>query len=389
MEDFITKYNTLIVIIGLIATLLGWLISYMNDIKGKLLLTAVIVSTCVLAFVLYASWTNNKSLFWLSLTIISNLIISFSYHYLFIRKKINKGLIKPKYESLKYKRFEDIKSLKYGFIEYSPFFWKERDTHKGIGIEVLETIFDNKIKLERYKYSYGEDSNWDNIFKDLEERKFDIIITPLFETRSRLYSHNIIYCSPIFYSNIGLYISNDSLNGLDQSKKSFIDAMTFVKKYIDERKWKPEILKGEIAEAIAKKYNLISKIQMPEFSKTKTAKDSDFNSILENMSSGSNEFGDFTFMEVFKAESIIKNNSNIKVTNILKNNELLYPVSFVLRKEDTVLRNLINIRLLELRENGDLRKVILGIANTINIDENSFDEIFIQKYNLDNLTIVK
>ena len=90
MEDFITKYNTLIVIIGLIATLLGWLISYMNDIKGKLLLTAVIVSTCVLAFVLYASWTNNKSLFWLSLTIISNLIISFSYHYLFIRKKINK-----------------------------------------------------------------------------------------------------------------------------------------------------------------------------------------------------------------------------------------------------------------------------------------------------------
>lgn len=76
------------------------------------------------------------------------------------------------------------------------------------------------------------------------------------------------------------------------------------------------------------------------------------------------------------------------MVNILKDNQLLYPVSFVVRKEDTVLRNLINIRLLEMRNTLDdkgvseLENAIKEIATSsdVQISENDFENIFIQKY---------
>lgn len=97
-------------------------------------------------------------------------------------------------------------------------------------------------------------------------------------------------------------------------------------------------------------------------------------------------------MEVFKANSIINKlksaGENLELVNILKDNQLLYPVSFVVRKEDTVLRNLINIRLLEMRNTLDdkgvseLENAIKEIATSsdVQISENDFENIFIQKY---------
>ncbi|GHV71316.1 hypothetical protein FACS189420_5970 [Bacteroidia bacterium] len=54
------------------------------------------------------------------------------------------------------------------------------------------------------------------------------------------------------------------------------------------------------------------------------------------MESESRDSADFTFMEVFKAETL-KDGKPLNAVNILKNKELLYPVSFAVRKEDTVL----------------------------------------------------
>ena len=91
-------------------------------------------------------------------------------------------------------------------------------------------------------------------------------------------------------------------------------------------------------------------------------------------------------MEVFKVESFIK--SGAMVINILKDNQLVYPVSFAIRKEHTVLKNLINLRIMEMRakieanNRNELENVILGVATSsdVGINETTFDKIFLQKY---------
>ena len=117
----------------------------------------------------------------------------------------------------------------------------------------------------------------------------------------------------------------------------------------------------------------------------------DFVNSIKNIATGDKRMEDFTFMEVFKAESIIEND---EVINILKKNELLYPVSFVVRKQDTVLKNLINLRLLEMRstleENtkSELENLIKKIATSdaVQIPEEKFENIFIQSYQFEATT---
>lgn len=91
----------------------------------------------------------------------------------------------------------------------------------------------------------------------------------------------------------------------------------------------------------------------------------------------------------FKANSIINQDkahkNDIKLVNILEDNELLYPVSFVVRKEDTVLRNLINIKLLELRRSGKLEEIIKNVAKGVHISDEEFKNIFVQDYDLNKL----
>ena len=139
-----------------------------------------------------------------------------------------------------------------------------------------------------------------------------------------------------------------------------------------------------------------------------TAGDADFEKVLQKVSRKGKRTGDFIFLEVFKAKNVMKNSSGINVINILKDCELLYPVSFVVKKEDTVLKNFINIRLMEMRDTkandsdnlrcnpayppppldpkiSELEYVIKLQALKSGIEEEEFKDIFIQKYDLNKL----
>lgn len=292
-----------------------------------------------------------------------------------------------------FKRFEAVfskKELTYGFVQYRPFFWKDDVTPKGIGYNLLEKIFYNKVKLKQHKYNKGKDGgNWDDIFSDLVQKKFDIIITPLFETRTRIHKFNVTYCSPLFYSNIGIYVRK---NDFSNERLSFEEAITFLQDKIKKSSWKPEILKGELSELLILKHFKDVSLGVTENIEITPAGDEDFVKVLQDVNSDNISSGQFAFMEVFKANSIINKlksaGENLELVNILKDNQLLYPVSFVVRKEDTVLRNLINIRLLEMRNTLDdkgvseLENAIKEIATSsdVQISENDFENIFIQKY---------
>lgn len=291
---------------------------------------------------------------------------------------------------IKFDRFEFIKSKKeliYGYVEYKPFFWKNELVPNGIGLELLKKIFCdfNDFILKPFNYpARKKGNNWTDVFADLCEKKFDIIMTPLFETRSRLYSYNILYCAPIFYSNIGIYVRKNSFTNCDKMK--FKDALNYLRRKIEDG-WKAESIPGELSESLLTKYELGTIDKTPTEQYIYPATDEDFAKILQNVNRDGGNKGDFVFMEVFKANMIINTYpTEFNLVNILEENQLLYPVSFVVRKEETVLKNLINLRLMELRQNGELEKIIKFEALKVNIKETEFNEIFIQNYDFTKLT---
>lgn len=389
MSNSIKNHEKMIVVLGAIGsaiTIIGFSISYATEMSTKIHITwisAVIIAIALWIYLIYYRIREQKK----EIGILSERV---SHN----EKQINDLKGRPK---TKFDRFETIKKegiLKYGFIQYKPFFWTV-DTldRKGIGKELLGAVFGRDIRLEPYQYPKGKNGgNWKDIFEDLCRKpnpKFDIIITPLFETRSRLYNFDIAFCSPIFYSNIGIYVRADYF---DNHKRSFKDAI----QYIKSQRWTPEVLSGELSELLVEKH-------FPEYHSAEKndnkepASDDDFIKVLRNVNNNNpadkrnNNLGDFAFMEIFKANSIMNqwgSSENFHLVNILKDNELMYPVSFVVRKEDTVLRNLINIRLMDLRESGELEKIIKSVAKEVHIvDEAEFNSIFIQKYNLDSLAV--
>lgn len=290
-----------------------------------------------------------------------------------------------------YRRFEKIKSkreLTYGYVEYKPFFWKkDHFDHKGIGLEVLKKVFSEFDTFELRPYNYPgrkQGNNWSDVFIDLCNKEFDIIMTPLFETRSRLYSYNILYCSPIFYSNIGIYLRKNSFDS--GTKLKFSESLDFLKKRMREDGWRAESIPGELSQTLLEKYGLGRSDPSSTKHALPPASDGDFTKVLVNVNKDGGNNGDFVFMEVFKANMILNSHpGRLNLINILEDDQLLYPVSFVVRKEETVLKNLINIRLLELRKSGELEKIIKNEALKVNIKEEEFNEIFIQSYDFEKL----
>lgn len=298
-------------------------------------------------------------------------------------KEIADLKIKPDPE---YPRFEEVKNRKrltYGFVEYKPFFWKEGLNPRGIGLNVLKSVFEifPNFKLTECNYEGRQDgSNWGSVFTDLSLDKFDIILTPLFETRTRLYSYNIAYCIPLFYSNIGIYAHKERVQL--EKKKNFKEAKQFLLDQIRHSHWQGETIPGEISEILLRKllknYGPNNKANNPPL--ILPATDNDFAKVLKNVND-LNLSSHFVFMEVFKANAIInKHPGKFQLVNILEDNELLYPVSFVVKKKETVLRSLINLRLIELRDSGKLEELIKEETLSAGIKEEEFENIFVQHY---------
>ena len=285
-----------------------------------------------------------------------------------------------------HKRFEYIinRKLKYVAIDYKPFFWKKtiglKDYPQGIGYELMSKIFE-PFDVELIDETPPEGYSWKSIFEDFSEKrrdKLDFIMTPMYETRTRLFNYNVIYSIPLFYSDIGIYVrKNDETKNM---KLAFDDALKFLKEKRDgEEKWDIEFLEGEISEILGKKLikdgDTLSKDQHHSYSYKQ------FKEKLENVSSTKKNTGDIIFMEIFKAQSII-DDEQLDLVNILNDNQLVYPVSFVIHKEETVLRNFINLRIAELRKNGELKRIIKNNALQIDItDEKVIDKVFLQTYN--------
>src|SRR6185436_2241582 len=110
-----------------------------------------------------------------------------------------------KQESRKFERFERINKIVYGHIEYYPlvYYSQKDDFARGIGIRLIEEIFGKTVVSK-----YPNRGRWEELVNKLSAGEYDIVATPLYETRER--SKIVSFCSPIFFSDIGIYIKPNS-----------------------------------------------------------------------------------------------------------------------------------------------------------------------------------
>ncbi len=282
------------------------------------------------------------------------------------------------------KRWEEIleKGIRFGSLYYPPMLDFDSDGDPiGIGIDILKIIFNGKINKEYNKVS------WQNLIKVLYEKdnngKFimDIIATPIFETNER--SKLLSFSLPLFYSEIGLYYNctNEYFKNLET--KAFEQAIDFINNL---NKLNVICIEGELSHRMIKKHfqgNISRIANINELSiqdLLATIIDDTINS-------------DIVFSETYQAEKLIQHklakgeDRFEKLKNLFKERQLLYPVVFAMRREDYVLKNYINLKLIELDGPGsgilDLIKESL-----VSLGENIYDEdlkkYFIREYS--NLT---
>ena len=292
---------------------------------------------------------------------------------------------------IKYKRFEKIDRIIYGHIEYPPLLYYKRSEPNGIGVKLLEKIFEGKIDKERK-------INWNEIETALPERSvptkysIDLIATPLFETKDR--SKKLLFCSPIFFSEVGIYInSKGKLNKHINGKLSFSGAIELIKKFSPELR--AAYIEGEISEKMVNKYFkndkpyesipehkikrfLIKSVEISDLIKAvdKAVDNGNIEPIDINSNVVSDIASDFVFAETYQANNTEAVRSK-SVINILYPKELLYPVSFAVRKEEYILKNYINLKLLELDSNTPYG--ILGIIADVIASSDNRDDLFAER----------
>jgi len=259
-----------------------------------------------------------------------------------------------------YKRFEKIREIKYGFVEYPPLIDHTKNNKiQGIGIDLLKEIFENDktnpIKVQRKRKVKWNEIEQSLYFRTKTGYEIDVIATPLFETNTR--SKQMLFCTPIFFSEVGIYVNQKSLlyEKIGKEKLSLLDAIEKIIAY--DGPINVVCIKGEISQKMFDKY-LKGKIQgKVTYYDTENREISDLiDKLIESKDN------DIVFTERYQAEmsdyTKISIDQDKRVVNILKPHSLHYPVSFALRKGEYALRNLINIKLMSLDRNRILDIII-------------------------------
>jgi ABC-type amino acid transport substrate-binding protein len=242
----------------------------------------------------------------------------------------------------KFKRFEKIDKIVYGHIDYYPLihYSAGNDAPKGIGIRLIEEIFEKRV-VKKYKNKVG----WNDLVSKLSEGVYDIVATPLYETRER--SRVVSFCTPLFFSDIGIYVKHDSqlFEGRRPSNQSFEQVMELLSRLKDVLKL--TAIDGELSGKMILKHLKIRREKVTWLSRDESTVAGLIGAVEDDEMPS-----DVVFAEVFQASQTeaVKSGS---VINLLTPKQLLYPVSFAVRKQEYVLKNFINLKLAEIDEKYD------------------------------------
>jgi len=251
-------------------------------------------------------------------------------------------------EQIPNRRWDTIRNIVYGHIEYTPFLRYEQDKKDpgGFGVYYLNKLLGSP-KLVAAKAEAKRRSSWDSVFDEMAPGVCDVIATPLFATFDR--SSKVRFSSPLFYSNVGLYMNTDAM------APSFLEGLSVqnLTERLKENGYTSTNLqflsiKGEISEKLAMKYagwlvderigqfliaSLLSEIASCKLpSRALFCESYIADQMIEELRRERTEAGGPPFPDV---------------ANVLPAQSILFPVCFAVPYADYELANLLNIRLLQ------------------------------------------
>jgi hypothetical protein len=289
-------------------------------------------------------------------------------------------------------RFEKIKTVTYGIIEFPPItsitrFGAQLDP-KGAAIKyffsTLEKFSQNHLwcKELKFKFNTSNDNSLKNVlsWNDLEnlesawakekelppsQRVYpDIILTPMYMSHTRQQKFN--FCNPIYYADIGCFITKSAIvkAGLH---KGFFENSDFseeqaqkIKLGFTDLKYKLRNMKSTLhTKSIPAEMHdlIINKHIISLYTENIESEQVTDERYVDNIQLLFKEFHreskksrkiDFLFAEVLSNErEIITTNAELRkngdfIINILKNDEMVYPASFIVRDGSETLRRLVN-----------------------------------------------
>ena len=313
--------------------------------------------------------------FWIKLSELRKIY----YRYEGLRKKPPWSYVR--YDKQRRDRWENIGQVRFGHINYPGLLsYDEFNNPRGFGIRMIRELF-NSAQFDRdqeyvdVRPSPGR-SNWRDVLEQLELGNFDVVATPMLETFER--SSMADFTMPMFFSNIGLYISSKAvgagLDGRDGLKKETLDSLVTKLSRRDDTAVDIYYVPGEISEKQGRK--LFDRLTASMKGTVRLVSEGDsIIAMLEQVEAAS-EVIRMAFCESFHVQ-IGKNYEGrpYYLTNVLEVYHILYPVCFAVRNGDYVLRNRLNIGLLKMTAEGD--GIVQRLSDTLKLNKEAVQAHFV------------
>ncbi len=240
-------------------------------------------------------------------------------------------------------RWDDIKVISCSYIVNPPLCYRQTGDNQpqGVGLSFLKFAFPRScINISPVP------TMWDKVIAEIRDGKaseLDTCLSPLYETFER--QRDVVFSAPLFYANIGLYVPASFSDKHGLKNLSFREA----RERLNELKAVVRFggVEGELSAKLARKY-CDDKARIEIFGGELRT---DVTILLNLLVDDPRHRCNTVFFESLLGD-VTEAVKQKKVINILRHKELLYPVGFALRRGDYLLRNLINLKVLEARDNG-------------------------------------
>ncbi len=233
------------------------------------------------------------------------------------------------------KRIQNSKSIRCAFTEYAPFSFIDTKTGEvsGIAIDILNQI----AKRLEVKIEWVESALWSNMIDGLNEEKYDIV-TYVWKTKSRETLASFIL--PFHSSRIGIIVRKDD--------SRFPDNLSFemLLETLNNKSVKICAIKKEISEILS---NTL-------FPKATLIYIEHYSNIYQLLNELTKRTSDVAFVEPFLLYNFDKKYPD-ELKNIAENCPIIQPGSFMIKKGEDGLRDVLNFILIELLEEGIIKNI--------------------------------
>ncbi|MCH7902871.1 tRNA-dependent cyclodipeptide synthase [archaeon] len=239
-------------------------------------------------------------------------------------------------------RIEKTKALRVGFTNYVPALMYDRDydNFSGIFYEIIIEI----AKKHDWRVRWNEEVGYGVIIDGLDNNRFDIFGSTVWPTPERKLRANFsasLYKSPTF-----VWVRPD-YNKTDDEIRNDANARVAVKE-------------NDITDSIAKSdFPNNRQVRVPQLSNT-----------TEVLRFVAEDNADFTFVEPYLAEHFNKT-SPIKLVKTSENPIRIYDNTFILKRDEVRLKELLDKELASMKQNGKIKQLIekyTGSADTFIVE---------------------